>query len=1227
MAILAGDIKLVKSQVMLDTPEGGGAPTAEIIEDAVSNSLFPDISELDRAGGRVNLRKVHATVQSDNTDGYYGANMIVAEPPEDPLVNITLFTTDSTFDRREDAKSRIESYLAFGSPFGGYLFGNHLAGQMTVTLLDRTEASLPVVGATLVLIKGEGLTTEVSQFVRVTTVAATTREFEDDKGTFTRQEITLGVSDTLRYDFAGFDATRFLPTEAQMQSKTRVRNTVVANAARYYGVTPIADAVTLGDFTVSAESIFTQLVPSAQVETPIADARLNQQSAALVAAGSALTINPIQIFDASHDMFVGGGILPGSLSVVRDGITLVDSGGTLLNSATLAQVGIVDYSNGVLSLTTAPWGASGGVHTVVFTPATSPTLVTKSFGLPVTIVSQRLTWVTTLEAVPAKRSLQVSYRAQGRWYVLTEDGSGALRGTDSSYGIGSINFSTGTVSLTLGALPDVGSQILFAWAPAVTAPKLSLIPNLASEASLVGKTYARLDIGVAIKPNTLAITWNDGAARSAFDNGAGGLTGYATGTVDYATGVVLLVPTSAPAVNTTIAVAITEATRASASVTSLTDMGANWQAGAPSNIRPGAFSASMPVSIPSAIYDTSAIGTAQTRFSIYDDGAGAVKMAHLSGTVTIGSINYTTGVLSISKSITGIPVNLPKYKKTTIVPPYALSSAGGAPSFSGETFEYVGMEVANVTVTVFASGANPLNIEVTNTTDIGAQSYNFPLTELRINGSPSRFHIGSNVYVTSNDSTDVILNPASTTGVGTVAGQILNRTSVSTTSTTGNGITAISQWPTGASPTLSYVSGNGAPPLSGASTTLTVDCAMFRTAVAPLRNGSFSVAGTWPDGATFTATSDSNGNIATGSAAGATTAGSFGVFGKVDYEPGVVQLRFGRRVPDAWAGTEPNVIDLSYLEIPGVKYVQSQGVQADTLRYNASAYTYLPLDADILGIDPVRLPSDGRVPIFKPGDFAVLGHSAEVGPITVSNGQTVNCGRVRLSRVRIIDANGQVINTGYSANLEAGLVTFSSVTGYAQPIKIEHRIEDMMLVRDAQISGDISFTRPVTHDYPLGSYISSALVAGDLVARVSTLFDQATWTNVWSETVIGSPATGTYNDVLSPIEVTNVGALTERWAIRFTNTTAFEVIGEHVGVIATGNTSSDLSPTNPATGQPYFTLRAIGWGSGWSTNNVLRFNTVGCQFPVWVVRTVQQGPETVINDSFTLLTRGDVDRP
>ncbi len=99
MPILSGDIKLVASQVMDDVPEGGGAPTSVVIADGVSNAIFPDISELDRAGGRVNLRKLHVSVQTNDRSTYMGSNMIVAEPPEDPRVSVTLFTTESTFEK------------------------------------------------------------------------------------------------------------------------------------------------------------------------------------------------------------------------------------------------------------------------------------------------------------------------------------------------------------------------------------------------------------------------------------------------------------------------------------------------------------------------------------------------------------------------------------------------------------------------------------------------------------------------------------------------------------------------------------------------------------------------------------------------------------------------------------------------------------------------------------------------------------------------------------------------------------------------------------------------------------------------------------------------------------------------------------------------------------------------------------------------------------------------
>ena len=352
--------------------------------------------------------------------------------------------------------------------------------------------------------------------------------------------------------------------------------------------------------------------------------------------------------------------------------------------------------------------------------------------------------------------------------------------------------------------------------------------------------------------------------------------------------------------------------------------------------------------------------------------------------------------------------------------------------------------------------------------------------------------------------------------------------------------------------------------------------------------------------------------------------------GKIDYQTGLCEIQFGDYVLDAGLSAEHKAewwYSAGDVRADG-KIWRPWSVDASTLRYSAVAYAYLPLNADIIGVDTVRLPSDGRVPIFRPGNFVVVGHSARTSAQTVSAGQTINCGRVRLSRVRVLGGNGQIITTGYSADLEAGTVTFSDVTGYAQPVRVEHRVEDMAMVSDVQLNGDLSLTRQLTHDYPLGSYVSSALMGGDLHARVSLLFDQATWSgNQWADAVNGSAATASFNDVLAPIEVSNDGAVTERWCIQFTNTTTFAVIGEHVGQIAVGNTTTDLAPINPATSKPYFTLRAIGWGAGWSAGNALRFNTIGALLPVWVARTIQQGPETVTADAFTLLARGDVDRP
>lgn len=157
--------------------------------------------------------------------------------------------------------------------------------------------------------------------------------------------------------------------------------------------------------------------------------------------------------------------------------------------------------------------------------------------------------------------------------------------------------------------------------------------------------------------------------------------------------------------------------------------------------------------------------------------------------------------------------------------------------------------------------------------------------------------------------------------------------------------------------------------------------------------------------------------------------------------------------------------------------------------------------------------------------------------------------------------------------------------------------------------------------------MSSALVIGDLRARVSELFDQETWTKVWSGSVIGNPATGTFDSIHYPIEVTNSGAFTERWALVFTNQTSFYVMGEHLGVIGEGNTATDFAPVNPVSGSPYFKIRAAGFGNGFSGGNVIRFDTIGAMAPVWEVLTCQMGQLSGVDFRPTVQVRGNVDRP
>ncbi len=1193
MSILSGDIKLLKSAVMADVPEGGGAPTANVIPDAVSNSIFPDISELDRAGGRVNLRKVHVSIQTDDTDTFFGGNVIVAEPFADPRVAATLFSTENVFDTRVQAQSRVESYLNKGPEWGGFLYENHIAGQRAVQLFQRVGSELPRVGQTLVIAQNEGLGNQKEQYVRVTKVSQVERTFTYNVDSdYQAWVVTLDISDALRQDYTGTSANRQF---VRATNAALIRDTLVADAGSYYGSSRLTQAAQIGDFSIEAESIYTQLVPSAQTETPLVDVSLTQSTLGYNPSGDVIVQTLNMIFSTTQSIYVGGGILPGSLTVDRGGVVLTDAGGVLYSGA--SQVGLVDYENGVLSLSTNVYGTNAGLHTVTYTPAVGTRMIGSSIGEYVTAENRSLSKVYPLPEVPAPMSLSVSYQVNSRWYVLREDGTGALRGNDASYGAGTLNRTTGTVVVTFGALPDVGSAIIYQWLPGLVADKYPL-----AEMSFGAKVFHQI---ILTKPNpvpeTIVITWDHGGAKTASVDASGTISGDATGVVRGRD--IYLSPNAIPAKGTEFSVAydhrITDnvATDLTAGNRAVTDQGTEWRltfAEVTGDLQSGEieFSALSPFSLVNGVQQS--WGLSQNLLMFH---GGKVYIAANRFVPPIEAGTVGTNYIEFAKTFAAL---VPVMVTDTIPQPvgdlgdvvvstssmftqvngtHQTASGGLMRVLTGRIFS--GIETIASAVDTYTSDA----LRLYGTTGFG---------EL----SAIRFTFASETYADSYLDDALYKNVSTATGLGEAVGTIVPA----------QGVVNIENWAAGANPAVTNWSASLVPPTAGINAPYNAAFVVLRTAAAPLRPSSMTISGTMLDGTAFTATADA--------------AGQFNharVKGRLNVEAGVAEVYFVHPT------TGPE-IDLSFLGISGLTTAKASLVNTSTLKYNAVAYTYLPLDADILGLDPVRLPSDGKVPVFRLGGFAVVGHTGSI-TATVSNGQTIDCGRVRLSRVRVLGDNGSVINTGYTADLETGTVSFVDVSGYSQPVTIQHRVEDMAVVSDAQISGLITFTRPLTHDYPASSVVSSALITGDLFARVSTVFDQATWTNVWSDTVIGSVATATFNNTAYPIAVTNRGALTERWVIRFTGSTSFEVIGENVGVIAVGNTSTDCAPNNPATGVPYFTIPALGWGSGWATGNVLRFNTIGAGYPVWVVRTIQQGPETVPDDTFALLVRGDVDTP
>jgi hypothetical protein len=106
----------------------------------------------------------------------------------------------------------------------------------------------------------------------------------------------------------------------------------------------------------------------------------------------------------------------------------------------------------------------------------------------------------------------------------------------------------------------------------------------------------------------------------------------------------------------------------------------------------------------------------------------------------------------------------------------------------------------------------------------------------------------------------------------------------------------------------------------------------------------------------------------------------------------------------------------------------------------------------------------------------------------------------------------------------------------------------------------LTLTAGLLNGYAQGVKVASVIAPGDLSASVSGL---ATTGGV------------TYDAVLHPLAVPQLGGIEQTWTITVTNGTtgALSVVGDTLGSLGTGATGVDLAPANPL-GGTYFTLAA-----------------------------------------------------
>ena len=1190
MAINATDVQIMRPERVTDNSDGGGQMTGTAIASGDVNNLWDDIPRTMLAYGGVSLRKLFCAIRSANVDKFLGGHAIIQSDSIADNVSTLLFSTEDHYDERQSAQDKIEQFVVLGTRSPLRPVGTQRKGQTAIVMYADDASMAPKLGDVIVFKDDVN-----EQYIKVTDVQSRAETYTYERGdqllTYSATEFIIRISQPLDRDFVGVD-----PSPVAKHGFD-VFKTQASSVAQYYGVKPLAANVVAGDSTVKADGIFQSIVPTATTETALLDQKPGLSMRVLQPSSTIVVEKNMGSLSGLVSLTLANSFKPSSLEIEVSGSVYKDSGSQLelISGAPVLDLELttVDGISGVVNLALS----STAVVVVRYVPAVAVELLPYTEAVKIDLSNRQLTYVEQLSPAPMPGGLRIEYQYLGEWYELTDNGDGVILGEGTT---GIINYNTGSLSFSLPGEPDPGSSLIYTW-------QRSQYEIDSSVSASSAAAHLVISIPDQVVAGTVVLNWTSGGVScTATEQADQTITGDATGSV--LGRVVSFCPAANRLPDSDISVSYSKRAEPAINLT----RPINLQSGGnltidlgDTNIDSASVSLDLDVSVDVKTTIRGVVSTSAFSSTLKFRGRGDNQLVqlHKNGfgagrNAIVGSINAVTGVVTI---------NCDTLKQR--VQDFTYTS-------EKKRIWYIEFR----TQTVRSQSAS---ISYHNTFSPQPGAYTALVSDLLI-----QLPMGQEFLVPGALSFDIGGSRVVDRGDGALYRSWNEKTAAGVRCGVINYSTAemslnYAELKSG----LSGLSCNVISLASGLAAAAAVSSVVFRTKANPLRpSGLQFLARRVTDTALLRAESQNDGSIGgsfdsndilghlqqpavnSGYSVAILVAPQAGgsATGSVDYQTGIVEIEF------------------------------SQPVVLSTLTYNAVAYNSVPLSSEILGLNPIKLPTNGNVPIFQAGYLVVIHNEQSIDIAAPTAGQIIDCARTKLAQVAISDANGLLLDTAqYSVDKKTGVVTLvdpfvaqtSGVVALTMPLTLTHRIEDICAVARVGIDGTLQLMTQIIHNYPiLNSYVSSAISFNTMQGRVHTQFtQQIDQSGLFKDTMTGNATVASYDDINYPVLIDNRSAVQERWKIRFTNNSGFELVGETLGIVGVGSTAADFSPINPMTDAPYFTIKSAGWGSGWVTNNILRFNTDAAAKPIWAIRTVLPSTEPVEKDFINIEFRGDAD--